>query len=462
MGDPRRRALPARRAMPRRGARRADALGFGGGQGLGPSSWLRPASSAGLGAGRASDLRPARGRPDRGAAVPLLVRPRARRAELVDERLRPRLDARRRHGGLRRGRAARVRHRRDRRGRGRGARRAARAPRSLGRDGQDAGGLFRPLLGDGRRRRRTDLAARCALELALPRRLRQALRALGAAPGSAPRPRPVVVYDAVLPFSSPRKLAALARADPGARHRTGEDQGRRRPRARAATRSRCCAACSARGSTCASTRTAPGRRRRGARRDRAHARASGSAPSSSRCRRRPRRARARVTAETPEIDHRRRVAAHRSRRRAELARARAPATRSTSASRNAAACCRRCEIARHRARGTGSSASSAPRSARAGSSPPPAATSPRRSRPRYVEGSGGRLLLKEDLTAERVLPGCRGLGAAVRRARASASPSSEESLERHTHSSRTIAPSSVAAEVGRAPPRPCSGCSARG
>jgi L-alanine-DL-glutamate epimerase-like enolase superfamily enzyme len=57
--------------------------------------------------------------------------------------------------------------------------------------------------------------------------------------------------------------------------------------------------------------------------------------------------------------------------------------------------------------------------------------------PRYVEGSGGSLLLKEDLTAERVLPGYGGwartpdgpgLGVRVR----------PDVLERHTASSRTI------------------------
>jgi muconate cycloisomerase len=57
--------------------------------------------------------------------------------------------------------------------------------------------------------------------------------------------------------------------------------------------------------------------------------------------------------------------------------------------------------------------------------------------PRYVEGSGGSLLLKEDLTAERVLPGYGGwaqtptgpgLGARVK----------PDVLERHTTSSRTI------------------------
>ena len=64
--------------------------------------------------------------------------------------------------------------------------------------------------------------------------------------------------------------------------------------------------------------------------------------------------------------------------------------------------------------------------------------------PRYVEGSGGRLLLREDLTAENVLPGRRGwartfdgpgLGVTVR----------EDVLARHTRASHTIAAEPVAA-----------------
>jgi L-Ala-D/L-Glu epimerase len=64
--------------------------------------------------------------------------------------------------------------------------------------------------------------------------------------------------------------------------------------------------------------------------------------------------------------------------------------------------------------------------------------------PRYVEGSGGRLLLRDDLTAENVLPGRRGwartfdgpgLGVTVR----------EDVLARHTRASHTIAAERVAA-----------------
>jgi L-Ala-D/L-Glu epimerase / N-acetyl-D-glutamate racemase len=64
--------------------------------------------------------------------------------------------------------------------------------------------------------------------------------------------------------------------------------------------------------------------------------------------------------------------------------------------------------------------------------------------PRYVEGSGGRLLLREDLTAENVLPGRRGwartytgpgLGVTVR----------EEVLARHTRSTRSFSAEKVAA-----------------
>ena len=59
-------------------------------------------------------------------------------------------------------------------------------------------------------------------------------------------------------------------------------------------------------------------------------------------------------------------------------------------------------------------------------------------RPRYVEGSGGSLLLREDLTVERILPGFRGnarrfgsagLGVHVR----------PEVLARHTVEQRTFA-----------------------
>jgi muconate cycloisomerase len=62
--------------------------------------------------------------------------------------------------------------------------------------------------------------------------------------------------------------------------------------------------------------------------------------------------------------------------------------------------------------------------------------------PRYVEGSGGRLLLREDLTAENVLPGRRGwartftgpgLGVTVR----------EDVLARHTRSTRSFAAEQV-------------------
>lgn len=64
--------------------------------------------------------------------------------------------------------------------------------------------------------------------------------------------------------------------------------------------------------------------------------------------------------------------------------------------------------------------------------------------PRYVEGSGGRLLLRGDLTAENVLPGRRGfartfdgpgLGVTVR----------EDVLARQTRTSRTFAAEAVAA-----------------
>ena len=65
-----------------------------------------------------------------------------------------------------------------------------------------------------------------------------------------------------------------------------------------------------------------------------------------------------------------------------------------------------------------SSASSAPRSGRAASSPPPAGTSPPRSAPRYLEGSGGRLLLKEDVTERTSCPAAAGERDAYRRARA--------------------------------------------
>lgn len=64
--------------------------------------------------------------------------------------------------------------------------------------------------------------------------------------------------------------------------------------------------------------------------------------------------------------------------------------------------------------------------------------------PRYVEGSGGRLLLREDLTAENVLPGRRGfartfagpgLGVTVR----------EDVLARHTRTTRSFSAEAVAA-----------------
>jgi len=63
--------------------------------------------------------------------------------------------------------------------------------------------------------------------------------------------------------------------------------------------------------------------------------------------------------------------------------------------------------------------------------------------PRYVEGSGGSLLLKEDLTEERVLPARRG------RARPFAGPGlgvhvKDAVLERHSIDRRTFG---VAAEV---------------
>ena len=68
----------------------------------------------------------------------------------------------------------------------------------------------------------------------------------------------------------------------------------------------------------------------------------------------------------------------------------------------------------------GSSASSARRSARAASSPRPAATSPPRSAPRYVEGSGGSLLLKRgpdrgERPARPARPGARLRGPRARR-----------------------------------------------
>ena len=59
-------------------------------------------------------------------------------------------------------------------------------------------------------------------------------------------------------------------------------------------------------------------------------------------------------------------------------------------------------------------------------------------RPRYVEGSGGRLLLREDLTVENVLPGRRGrakphrgpgLGVHVKEETLAKLTESEQSLE---------------------------------
>ncbi len=155
------RALPRVRAHPRLRARPA-------------AVHRRPRRLARRALGRPPEAAGGVGRGHRGAhrraAVPVLVRARARRAQGVDERRRP-AHAVRRHRGLRRGRAARVRDGRDRGERDRGAHGAA------------GPGAPRP-----RGRRRAGRARRSAVHA--PRRRSRPRRALRARARAARRCRP--------------------------------------------------------------------------------------------------------------------------------------------------------------------------------------------------------------------------------------------------------------------------------
>ena len=272
-----------------------------------------------------------------------------------------------------------------------------------------------------RRGRAADRARRvaadgCALRAraGAARRVRPALRLLGAALARqrAARPWSIRRRAAVLVAA---KVVVLALRDPGARLPAGEDQGRRRPRQRAAL-ARAAAPPARAGRRPAGRRELRLDGRRGARRRSRACATTASAPSSSRspattsraCAASPRRSRRRSIVD----ESLRTVEEARSARRAErLRRVQHPRLQVRRA-------------ARRRSRSPGSRASAGLATvvgAQVGESGILSAAGRHLAAaivaPRYVEGSGGRLLLREDLTAENVLPGLRRLGAHVHRPR---------------------------------------------
>ena len=270
---------------------------------------------------------------------------------------------------------------------------------------------------------------RCALELALLDAFGQHFELLRAAAGSAARARPWSATTPCCPSRRRSKLVALALviralgvrqvkikvgADLDARAALARAaapraRARRRPAGRRELRLDAPTRRSPRSSACAQYRISCRRA------------AASPADDLEGLRRSPRRCPSRSSSTS-------RCA--RSTRRAALAERR-PATPSTSASPSAAGCSPSLEIARiARERGLSTVVG-----AQVGESGILSAAGRHAGRrvvaPRYVEGSGGRLLLKEDLTAENVLPGRRA-GRARSPATASACTVREQRARAHT------------------------------
>ena len=169
----------------------------------------------------------------------------------------------RRHGRLRRGRAARVRHRRDGRGRARACsadamRRRCSAAALAGRRPTCRAMLERVRRGRRRRgARRARPGARSSWRCSTPPAHHFA--PARCATGSAPPRAPVVRYDAVIPFARPRQAGRRGARWPGC-SASGRSRSRSAPTWSRSARARAAAPAARAGMpTCASTPTAPGR-----------------------------------------------------------------------------------------------------------------------------------------------------------------------------------------------------------